>query len=414
MGFLKAAALGALSALLVAGVAQADIVNVAGSSGVEQGTIRTFSVTPGDYNKDGLDDFFLVRHAPENLGANIPPSTLYRGTGSGFNELPTSFAPGGKNTDKHGCDWGDVNVDGRMDLFCAIGLTQFSKNELWIQNADGSFSEVAKAWGLHQGAHGRYRYATFIFANNDTRPDIYVARYTGSCYCDLNGDGQIDYEGDSWPNELWINYANGDLRHAPEYGLDQPIGAKKDNATCAQSVDFDDDGDEDLLVCGYTRLKLYQNNNGTGFTDVAAAKGITGDAQDARLVKLNGDNLYDLVRLNRTKLLVRYGTELGKFGAVQTLVGELTAGEALAFGRFDGDGSLDLYQLGSRAKFKKDQPDRILLNGAPWQTFVIPGVSEGAGDDVGAVDYDNDGTKEFLVTNGDRKIYGPVQLFDWR
>jgi hypothetical protein len=401
--------MGIVSTVLLAGAARAAVVNVASQAGIAD-TFRTFSVNPADFNRDGLDDFLYVRHVGNEGVDGVPFSTLWRNTGGSFANHATEALG---RTDKHGCAWGDANVDGRLDLFCAVGFTQASKNELFIQNADGSFTNRTRAWGLTLNTHGRYRYATFIHANNDLRPDIYVARYTGSCYCDRNEDGVIDYAGDTWPNELWINQGTT-YRHAPEFGLDVAIGAKKDNATCAQAVDYDKDGDEDLLVCGGNQLRLYNNQSGTGFVDVSAQKGISGNAADARLVDLNGDGNRDLVRLNPGQLNVRYGNGTGGFGGAVTLA-TMTAGEALAFGRFDPGTTLDIYALGSRGKAKNDQVDKLLLNngGGSFTTQVIPATS-GAGDDVAALDYDNNGSADFVVTNGDRHRFGPVQLFTWR
>ena len=298
-------------------------------------------------------------------------------------------------------------------MFCAVGFSQFSNNELWIQNADGSFTNRAQALGLTAGSHGRYRYATFIHANNDNRPDIYVARYTGSCFCDNNGDGVVDYPGDNFPNELWINQG-GSFRHAPEFGLDLPIGAKKDNATCAQAVDYDRDGDQDLLVCGWKKLYLFENRGGTGFANVTSQKGIWGNAADARLVDLDGDNALDLVRLKAREVTVRYGNGSGGFGPA-TVIANLIAGEGLAFGRFDSGTTTDVYVLASRPRGTGDQPDKILFNGGnrTFSAQTIPSV-RGAGDDVAALDYNQDGRADFVVTNGDRKFAGPVQLFTWR
>ena len=459
MRFVKASALALIAVLLLGGVAYAGVVNVANEASVAQGDTRTFSVTParsGDTpaygeetrtstaNGDPLDDFFLVRHAPEGLGTNVPPSSLYLGTGGGFTQsgidfgTDTSKDPDG-DTDKHGCDWGFANQDNRLDLFCAIGLTQASKNELWVQQDNGSFVERSQAFGLRDYSKGRYRYTTFIDVDSDGDQDLYVARYTGSCKCDLNNDGVIDYLGDSWPNELWINtqptatstrFVFDGNRADPnsddgQFNLTRTLGAKKDNVACAQNVDFDLDGDEDLLFCGANRVKLFRNDydpatQSGGFTDISANKNISGDSQDARLVDLDGNGLYDLVRLNKTSLVVKYDNGVkGGLGPTQTLVGSLTAGETLAFGRFDANLTLDIYALSSRARFKKDQPDRILLNPGTrvisnWVVEDVPAAPTGAGDDVGAVDYDNDGSDEFLVTNGDRKVFGPVQLWDWQ
>jgi hypothetical protein len=388
--------------------ASAQITNVASQAGIAEST-RTFSANPADFNRDGRDDFFFVRHIGNEGLANVPASTLYRSTGSAFtNHATQAFG----RTDKHGCAWGDANLDGRPDMFCAVGFTQSSKNELWIQNADGTFTDRAKAMGLTQNIHGRYRYATFIFANNDARPDIYVARYTGSCFCDRNDDGQPDYAGDSWPNELWINQG-GSFRHAPEFGLDRPIGAKKDNASCAQAVDYDRDGDQDLLVCGWKKLRLYENRSGTGFADVSRSKGIGGSAVDARLIEVTGDGIRDLIRLSSSQVTLRAGTASGGFAAA-TVVGNVVAGEGLAFGRFDDGSSTDVYVLASRGKARRDQPDKVLFNqgGRSFSAQSLAATS-GAGDDVAPLDYNHDGRTDFVVTNGDRRRAGPVQLFTW-
>jgi hypothetical protein len=318
-------------------------------------------------------------------------------------------------TDKHGCAWGDANVDGRPDMYCAIGLTQKSINELWIQKRDGSFENQAVERGLAFQRRGRGRYATFIQANNDSWPDIYLARYTGSCFCDRNEDGVIDYDGDSFPNELWIN-EQGHFRKAPEYHLNVPIGAKKDNATCAQAVDFDKDGDQDLLVCAATSLRLYRNNNGQGFTDVTNAMDLDGNVVDARFVDLDDDGDHDFVRLNQRGLYVRYARGAGNLGQPQ-LIGEPPAPMAIATGSFNRGGTKDIYVVSTwiTRRNKVDQPDRVFLNRGDrvFEPVLIPGASHGGGDDVGVVDYNRDGQDEFVVTNGHKKRAGPVQLWKW-
>ncbi len=172
------------SIMFVAIPADAAVVtnpmNVAGQTGVYEFT-RTFSVDAVDFNDNWSgsypDDFFFVRHDPQLGLGNLPTSTLRRNLlGAGFTDGGTGMF--GK-TDKHGCAWGDYNNDGRQDMACAIGFGQFSKNELWRQNPDGTFTNVARALGIQSNTHGRYRYVTFIDANNDGNQDLYFARYYG-------------------------------------------------------------------------------------------------------------------------------------------------------------------------------------------------------------------------------------------
>jgi hypothetical protein len=399
---LKLAALVATLAVVPANVAWAGIEEIAARVGIAE-TTRTFSVAAEDFDRDGRGDFLLVRHNPDLGPQNLPSPRLYRSMRRGFVEFASQSLGA---TDKHGCAWGRANADRLPDLFCSIGYTQFSVNELWLQNRNGTFTNRAQQLGLTRDTHGRYRYATFIHANRDRRADIYVARYTGSCFCGR-------YDGDNHPNELWINRGSS-FRKAPEFGLNRPIGAKKDTSACAQAVDYDRDGDQDLLVCGQKSTFLYRNKRGRGFADVTRAEGLGGNAFDAGLVRLNKDRFRDFVRLTRSELTIRYGTRRGWRRV--SFSRPAPGGEALAFGKFNRDRRTDIYVLNSRGDDKTDNPDYILLNRGRRNRFrarVLPAV-RGSGDDVAGFDYNNNGRTDFVVTNGDRKKPGPVQLFTWR
>jgi hypothetical protein len=407
MKTMRCALAGAVLATLFASPASGRVVNVARRVRIAQ-TTRTFSVNVGDFNRDRRDDFFLVRHNPDNPPQSIPTSILYAGTRRKRFRVHAKVMFG--RTDKHDCAWGRANRDRRPDLFCAIGLTQRSENELWIQRRNGRFVNRAQRKGLHFRTHGRFRTATFIHANRDRRPDIYVTRYAGSCFCDRDGDGEIDSEGDRWPNELWINEGRR-FRKAPEFGLNKPISSKKDNASCTQAVDYDRDRDQDLLVCA-ARLHLYRNRNGRGFVDVTRRKKLGVVVADARFVRLNGDRRYDFVRLTTQRLTVRYGRRRGRLGPSR-LIARVSGGIGLAFGRFNRGTRTDIYMLAGRTR--RDAPDKIYLQKRRrFRALTIPAVRRGIGDDVAALDYNRDGRTDFVVTNGDRKKAGPVQLWTWR
>jgi FG-GAP-like repeat len=407
-----------LGTAVAAAAGTVNPVNVAQSAGIYEVT-RTFSVNPVDYNDNWAgnypDDFFFVRHNPDLGVDNLPISTLWR------NRSDETYVDSGSRTgqsDKHGCDWADYNDDGRPDLACAIGFGQNSKNELWRQNSDRGFTNVAGALGLTQGTHGRYRYVTFIDVNNDGHPDLYFARYYGASVPN-DPTSPSYYPGDEFPNELWINRGARaatpfSFRKAPEYGVNALDGARKDAASCAQPVDFDKDGDHDLLVCGEKALKLYRNDfPAEHFTPVTEAMnaGMSG-VRDAVVRDLNGDGITELVRLSSQAFKISTRTSRTAPWSSTAYSFALTQGESLATGDFDGDGRKDLFVVAQKGHDRQDDPDYLVMQDGNL-TFhrINMGTNGGSGDDVAVVDYNRDNMADFIVTNGDKKKAGPVQLW---
>ncbi len=416
--FLIAALLAAVVSLVVDAprpIAHAQVpalgpIDIARDSNLFEYT-RTFSTTVDDYDQDGDEDVFLVRHDPQAPGRAepIPTSGLYRNDGDGT-FTPVSF-PG--NTDRHQCVWANVDHKNGLDLFCAVGLTTNSVNELWIRQADGSYVNRAAAFNLTQNTKGRYRTATFIDVNDDGWEDIYVTRFYGA-----NGDplNPGDPEDPPYPNELWINQGGTSFAKDTTRGLSVGIGAQKDNKACNQAVDYDGDGDEDLLVCAQTSMILYRND-GTRFNGVAGALGIGGFWTDAEFADFNQDGLLDLAQVKGATVRIMIANDQGTF--TNAFSHSITNGLNLAVGDFDGNTFLDVYVVGSCGNDKKirypdDKADLLISNGLTgFSAEVIPAVNPtgGCGDDVTSIDYNNDDRAEFLVVNGRRKEPGPVQLF---
>jgi hypothetical protein len=155
-----------------------DIAAAAGLSfqdgrlGLTQGETPVF-----DYDRDGQRDILLSTH-------NVSPWRLMRNKGNGtFAEvLAGTFA----RTDRHGCiarDLGSLGgsgrPDGRPDLYCVTGACQGRcereyPNSLFIQSGDGTFCEVAAAWGVDD-PHGRGREAVALDYDKDGLLDLAVA-----------------------------------------------------------------------------------------------------------------------------------------------------------------------------------------------------------------------------------------------
>jgi FG-GAP-like repeat len=121
-----------------------------------------------------------------------------------------------------------------------------------------------------------------------------------------------------------------------------------------------------------------------------------------------------LVRLTKKELTIRNRVS-GGWGSVVYRLAVGGGGEGLAFGDFNGGGRTDIYVLCQKGNNSQDNPDYILLNqGSNSYTKHTLGATGGSGDDVAPLDYNVDGKMDFVVTNGDRKKAGPVQLFSWR
>ena len=163
-----------------------------------------------------------------------------------------------------------MNGDGLIDGYCTIGTdfgTSYATNELWIQQPIGGFVNMAAAYGVEDG-YGRGRTTTFVDVNHNGYPDLFV----------VNQAPRPD--GIPTSNRLFINQGGTSFRSAPEYGVDQELGTTPGGG-CAQAVDVNNDGWQDLLACTSAGLRLYLNNGGTSFTDVSTADGLANVWKDA-------------------------------------------------------------------------------------------------------------------------------------
>ena len=375
---------------------QVTITDQAAAAGIGEGgaTGPTWSAAVGDFNNDGWPDLFVGHHgSPGHLWINRKDGT--------FSEIDGGFFAG---LDRHDCETGDFNRDGRLDMFCSVGAdrgTGLKQNALYIQAADGSFSDQAFQWGVTDPA-GRGRYSVVFDANNDGWPDIF------------SGSAAVRPDGLPAPNRLFLNTGHGSMLDTPSMGLDLNIGSG-----CAHQVDYNSDGWPDLLVCGRSDttalgLHLYENDHGTDFRDVSAVLGATVLAEDAAMVDVNHDSRPDLVTLTLTQLAVRLQAADGSFSPPHVIT-SLRAGRAIAVGDVNADHNPDVYVVAGKGGSDTNQPDLLRL-GTQTGTFPtqlsVPesSVSVGQGDHAYPIDYNHDGLTDFLVLNGRDTNPGRIQL----
>jgi hypothetical protein len=366
-----------------------SVVDKAADAGISENTVSWGAVI-ADFNNDTHPDIFLGRHGGQ-------PS-LYENAGNGhFQETNQgTFA----HADRHGCDAADVNGDGLKDIFCTEGAnhgTGAKRNELYIQQPDHTFDDQAGQYGVFD-PFGRGRSDTFFDANGDSRPDLFLANIP------TRGDGLPS------PNRFFINQLGGGLRYAPEYGLEREMNLQE-GSNNARVGDLDKDGWQDLLMITPAGLRVYHNNQGTSFTEVAASVGLGQSPQDVTLADVNGDSWLDVIEVEPNKLSVFTNTN-GKFSSVFSTT--LQYGVSVAAGDVNSDNRPDVYVMRGQDTAGNNAPDQVYLNDGNGASFTrmssIPSTSQGVADFVAPIDYDGNGLTDFLVLNGDGDTPGPVEL----
>jgi hypothetical protein len=267
---------------------------------------------------------------------------------------------------------------------------------------------VGTKWGLGDPC-GRGRHVAFLYANSDAYPDLFVGNEVPRDVPD-----RCDDPASGLPNEeskLFINMKGTGFHYAPRFFR---FGSGP-GQRCAEVLDYDGDGDDDLLAC---RLKsqpprLYRNNAGTGFTEVSAAVGLTTAVSDMVVADYDRDGDSDVVTSAPTGFSYRLNNG-GTFGA-RTGILPVTSGEgrSVAVGDADDDGDLDVYAMISGST---SNPNDVLLlrTGRTYTRVTMPPATGYADEVIALHPFGAAAGTSFLVLNGADygDAPGPVQLIE--
>jgi hypothetical protein len=363
--------------------------DVAVPAGVSQ-NILTHGAVIADFNGDGWPDILLNQH--------LTTLKLYYNHHDGTFTLIRTWP----KRDRHGCAAADVNGDGRLDFFCNTGSdrgTEAKRDELWLQQADGTFVDRAPQYGILQ-PFDRGRLSAFIDANRDGRPDVYATNFPD------RADGMPS------SNRLFINEGGTSYRLASEFGLDREL-----NGSTISVGDYNNDGYADLLVAAQGGLHLFRNDAGAGFTDVSASVGLDHRSVAAQFVDFDRDGTLDVVEVNKNGMQV----DLQRAGAFVKGPAEsgLVSGFKVAVGDANNDLWPDVYVEQANYGTNKNVPDVAFLNNGSGTGFdptsvTIPNPpTKGDAEDVLPIDFNKDGYMDFLVLNGNSTKAGSVQLIEF-
>ena len=267
----------------------------------------------------------------------------------------------------------DINADGTDDVF--IGAAKREKPAVFIQNKQGKFEKLPEP-ALDKDSMWEDVDAVWVDVNHDTYPDLVIA----------SGGNEYYGNDEHLLPRIYLNDGRGNLSKKED-----AFSGLYDTYSCVMPYDFNGDGFVDLFIGGRAVPSNYGQipqsyllqNDGTGkFTDVtvkyAQSLAHVGFVTGGLWYDIDKDGDKDLLLSLEWGGIVVFINNKGHF-TKQYITDKKGWWNFLLPVDIDGDGDIDLIAgnlgLNSRLKASSEQPVRMYYN-----------------------DFDNDGTKEQLLT----------------
>jgi enediyne biosynthesis protein E4 len=335
-------------------------------------------VATGDFDNDGFVDLYVT-----GVGA----SQLFHNNGNGTFTDVTKSSGAGVDGWTVAATFFDYDRDGWLDLYVGSYLQYSPDASTKCFSPSGALDYCTP--NTYKPLPGRLfhnnRNGTFTDVTAESRIASEFGPALGVTAADFNGDGWIDLyvANDSQPNQLWINRQDGTFTNtAFGAGVALTAEGKAEASMGVDAGDFDNDGDEDIVVTEQTGEghNLYVNDGHGTFEDQSARSGL-GSASlgftgfGAAWFDYDNDGWLDLLTVN---------------GAVQTI-------QALAQAH-------DPFPLHQRKQLFRNLGNRRFeeVGAKAGKVFALSEVGRGAA----FGDIDNDGDTDVVVANNS----GPVRV----
>ncbi len=339
-------------------------------------------VALGDINNDGLPDVFVTGNQVSNR--------LYLNKGDLYFEDITEKAGLSSNNWSTGVSMADVNGDGFLDIYvCNSGPGKDASkraNQFYLNNGDLSFTESAKQFGIQDKRHSTQ--SAFFDYDKDGDLDLFVMNHSILFDVPFNKlQKRLSQESElkKFSNTLFQNNGNGSFTDITKqagllrygYGLGLVIS------------DINTDGWPDIYVTNDFDIPdfMFINQQDGSFRDRIKwkTKHVSYNGMGCDIADINNDGALDIAVVDmtpddhvRSKILMKpMDTKYNKF-----MIEKLKRQHQYMFNSLQinngGEVFSDIAQMAGVAK-------------TDWSWTVL------------LSDFDNDGYKDYLVTNGFRK-----------
>lgn len=263
-----------------------NFTNNTDESGIYGETQRYMGASFCDYDHDGFLDLYICIYSHPTTNLSLQTSQLFKNNGDGsFTDVTVDSGVFLPPRPTFQSVFTDVNGDGWEDLYLIIDRVEF-RNELFINNGDGTFTCVTESSGA----------------------DVFVCSMTGTVG-DYDNDGDLDTYVTSnvtTGNVLLQNEGNNTFVDvAEEFGVVV-------DSYCWGSlwIDYDNDSWQDLFVgatqeVGPAISYFYKNQSGNSFSDYSFESNVNSSPNKSYVCAkgdLNQDGFYDFATINRAPL----------------------------------------------------------------------------------------------------------------
>ena len=257
----------------------------------------------GDFNNDGLQDVYLT--------GNLVPNKLYLNKGDlTFQDITETAGVNGNGKWCRGIAVVDINNDGLQDLYVSatiLNSAERRENILYINQGNDKegiphFKDLAKEYGLNDTTHTTQ--AAFFDYDNDGDLDVYILVNEIAKGVYPNKFGPIHKDGLSQSTgRLYKNDWSDSLKHPVFTDVSKISGMLVEGYGHGVTItDINKDGWKDIYISNdyLSNNILYINNKNGTFTDRLSTyfKHTSANSMGNDVADINNDGLMDVVELD--------------------------------------------------------------------------------------------------------------------